>query len=45
MDDLFGISVHHGGYFTKNPKKYMRDEVDVGSVWIGLILLKLKTYC
>ena len=29
MDDLFSISVHHGGYFTKNPKKYMRDEVDV----------------
>ena len=29
MDDLFSISVHHGSYFTKNPKKYMRDEVDV----------------
>ena len=29
MDDLFSISVHHGGYFTKNLKKYMRDEVDV----------------
>ena len=29
IDDLFSISVHHGGYFTKNPKKYVGGEVDV----------------
>ena len=29
MDDLFGISVHHGGYFTENPKTYVGGEVDV----------------
>ena len=23
MDELFSISMHHGGYFTKNPKKYV----------------------
>ena len=29
MDDLFSIFVHHGGYFTKNHKKYVRGEVDL----------------
>ena len=29
MDDLFSISVHHGGYFTKNPKTYVGGKVDV----------------
>ena len=29
MDDLFSISVHHGGYFTENPKTYVGGEVDV----------------
>ena len=29
MDDLFSISMHHGGYFTKNAKTYVGGEVDV----------------
>ena len=29
MDELFSISMHHGGYFTKNPKKYVGGIVDV----------------
>ena len=29
MDDLFSIPVHHGGYFTENPKTYVGGEVDV----------------
>ena len=29
MDDLFSISVHHGGYFTKNPKTYVGGKVNV----------------
>nr|POE97552.1 hypothetical protein CFP56_17071 [Quercus suber] len=29
MDELFSISMHHGGYFTKNPKKYVRGIIDV----------------
>ena len=29
MDDLFNISVHHGDYFTENPKTYVGDKVDV----------------
>ena len=29
MDDLFSIFVHHGGYFTENPKTYVGGEVDV----------------
>ena len=29
MDDLFSLSVHHGGYFTDNPRKYMGGKVDV----------------
>ena len=29
MDNLFSISMHHGGYFTENPKTYVGGEVDV----------------
>ena len=29
MSDLFSLSVHHGGYFTDNPRKYVGGEVDV----------------
>ena len=29
MDDLFSISMHHGGYFTKNPKTHVGGKVDV----------------
>ena len=29
IDDLFSISVHHGGYFTENLTKYVGGEVDV----------------
>ena len=29
MDDLFSISVHHGGYFTENPKTYVGGKVNV----------------
>nr|POE52246.1 hypothetical protein CFP56_56341 [Quercus suber] len=29
MDELFSISVHHGGYFTMNPRKYVGGVVDV----------------
>ena len=29
MDDLFSISVHHGGYFTENPKTYVGGKIDI----------------
>ena len=29
MSELFSLSVHHGGYFTNNPRKYVGDKVDV----------------
>ena len=29
MDELFSISVHHGGHFTENGRKYERGAVDV----------------
>ena len=29
MDDLFSISVHHGGYFTQNPRKYVGGAIDI----------------
>ena len=29
MSELFSLSVHHGGYFTDNPRKYVGGEVDV----------------
>ena len=29
MDELFSISVHHGGHFTENGQKYLGGVVDV----------------
>ena len=29
MSELFSLSMHHGGYFTDNPRKYMGGKVDV----------------
>ena len=29
MDELFSMSVHHGGYFIENPRKYVGGKVDV----------------
>ena len=29
MDELFSISVHHGGYFTQNPRKCAGGVVEV----------------
>ena len=29
MSELFSLSVHHGGYFTDNPRKYVGGKVDV----------------
>ena len=29
MDELFSISVHHGGHFTENGRKYVGGAVDV----------------
>ena len=29
MSELFSLSVHHGGYFTNNPRKYVGGKVDV----------------
>ena len=33
MDDLFSISVHHGGYFNENPKTYVGGKVDIVDNW------------
>ena len=29
MNELFSLSVHHGGYFIDNPRKYVGGKVDV----------------
>ena len=29
MSDLFSLFVHHGGYFTDNPRKYVGGKMDV----------------
>ena len=29
MSELFSLSVHHGGYFTDNPRKYVGGKVDI----------------
>ena len=29
MSELFSLSVHHGGYFTNNPRKYVGGKVDI----------------
>ena len=29
MSKLFSLSVHHGGYFTDNPRKYVGGKVDI----------------
>ena len=29
MSELFSLSVHHGGYFIDNPRKYVGGKVDV----------------
>ena len=29
MSNLFSLSVHHGGYFTNNSRKYVGGKVDV----------------
>ena len=29
IDELFSISVHHGGHFTENCRKYVGGTVDV----------------
>ena len=28
MSELFSLSVHHGGYFTDDPRKYVGGKVD-----------------
>ena len=29
MSELFSLSVHHGGYFIDNPRKYVGVKVDI----------------
>ena len=29
ISELFSLFVHHGGYFTDNPRKYVRGKVDI----------------
>ena len=29
MSEVFSLSMHYGGYFTDNPRKYVGDKVDI----------------
>ena len=44
-DDPLVIALEIEGFNTRRVLVDNRSSANIGSVWIGLILLKLKTYC